>query len=491
MKKNSIFNAAGWSWYLLLIPLFWALHGFVQHYPLVQSADVVSWGLFYTGTGILLTGIAWLYLRNGAKSAVWAGMLLIVELFFGPFHDFLKSLSDTIFLVKYSFLLPAGAAVLLFAAWKLKKYTGSLRKVTVYLNVLFLVLILLDGARFLFRPGTAQTEQASLQPGNNTNEKPDVYLLVADGYPGRVQLEGSLGFSNARFEQALQERGFICVDSSRANYNFTQFSVASLLTMNYLRGIKGINSDGRDISISYEAIKNSAVIRFFTGQGYRFFNCSVFDFPGQPSRAKTSFLFRHEKPLRATTLSYRIRRDLAYHLVTTLRLPGVIRNWRMGELRNNEKLTGQTLATLRDTTRSPKFVYTHLNMPHYPYYFDSTGKSVPYDVLSDNYGKDTSAFLSYLKYSNNRLLALVDSILLHSKRPPLILLISDHGFREYPYPVDPAITFYNLMALHIPGADPSDWPAGMTNVNLFRTLLRTRWGLDLPNLPDSTFVTRD
>ena len=100
--------------------------------------------------------------------------------------------------------------------------------------------------------------------------KPDIYLLLADGYPGNSSVKDLLGYDNSGFETQLKNRGFHIVDSSRSNYNFTAFSVASLLSMNYLPGIKGSHHDKQDLEICKDEMRQSPLLSFLQNDGYRF-----------------------------------------------------------------------------------------------------------------------------------------------------------------------------------------------------------------------------
>ncbi|MBM3417073.1 MAG: hypothetical protein FJY20_11695 [Bacteroidetes bacterium] len=130
-------------------------------------------------------------------------------------------------------------------------------------------------------------------------------------------------------------------------------------------------------------------------------------------------------------------------------------------------------------------------MPHYPYYFDSTGSPTPLYKLTKEFAYDRKAAISYILYANNKYLELVDTILAHSARPPVILLISDHGFGEIKEDKDKKTMFLNLNAIFFPGRDYSGVYPGISNVNLFRLVLNKHFGQQLPLLKDSTIYLTD
>src|ERR1043166_418021 len=52
-------------------------------------------------------------------------------------------------------------------------------------------------------------------------------------------------------------------------------------------------------------------------------------------------------------------------------------------LYNNNNIYELTREIAKEKSASPKFVYSHLMMPHYPYYFDKDGKALPFERRSE------------------------------------------------------------------------------------------------------------
>jgi hypothetical protein len=100
---------------------------------------------------------------------------------------------------------------------------------------------------------------------------------------------------------------------------------------------------------------------------------------------------------------------------------------------------------------------------------------------------DTSAYLSYLKYTNRKMLELVDHILASSAKPPIIALLSDHGFRYFSGEYN-RYAFSDILSVHLPSRRYENFPDTMTNVNFFSTILNTEFELNLPQHPDTSFV---
>jgi hypothetical protein len=138
--------------------------------------------------------------------------------------------------------------------------------------------------------------------------------------------------------------------------------------------------------------------------------------------------------------------------------------------------------------KNPKFIYTHLALPHHPYYYDSSGTKSLYDSVTLSYPGGKNNYLQYLLYSNKKLLSLIDFIRKNNPTPPIIILMSDHGYRKFEKTekVDSKYYFMNLNTVFVPNGNYAGFYDGMSNVNQFRVILNSEFGQKLPLLKDST-----
>lgn len=315
--------------------------------------------------------------------------------------------------------------------------------------------------------------------------KPDIYLLLMDQYAGNSTLNKTFRFDNSDFLNELKKRGFYIAENSRSNYNLTPFSMASLLSMNYLDKEMALPIK-LNLSYCYQAIRNSSVIKFLNGNGYSFYNHSVFDFPGKPAHKYEAFLPYGTALITLNTLTGRIGRDLN----------NSIKAGKFGSASERKKLVYENLDYNENTftltsqvvlqkTDSPKFVYSHFMLPHFPYYYDKGGKPLPLDKLTDFKRTNSNDYIEYLQYGNKKILTLLDNILLDSPNPPVILLLSDHGSRRLTKGEENTNDFVNLNAVYIPGQNYNQFYDSITNVNLFRATFNTCFAQQLPILKDS------
>ena len=473
-----------------LLPVFFVLHGFIHSYSSIPAGDALLLTLFYIGIAFIIAGLSWLFYRDFVKACFIAFFLLAYQFFFGSIQDFLKGLSSNQFISQYRFLLPV--SLLVFSAliiW-LKKRKRPLSVFTSYLNILLIILILFDAGRLVVKK-IQYEKRVSLNLadkfiGCDTCKKPDIYLVLLDQYPSGIALKEVFNFDNTAFENELDHRGFHLTKKSSCNYNLTPFSMASILNMDYLGPEMG-GKTHLNVSYSYDIVRNNRTVKFLTTSGYKFYNYSVFDFPGQPAHRYGSFFPYGTKLISMQTFTGRLINDIrADILIGKLKFKSLQKKIAYEHLHFNDEIFDLTWNIPSEKTPAPKFVYAHFIMPHWPYYFDRKGNPMPLEKLSGFRKTNANDFIEYLQYSNGKVLQLVDHILATSPAPPIIILLSDHGFRHPEKETDRKYDFMNLNAIYLPDKNYSQFPDSMTNVNLFRTLFNSCFNQQFALLKDST-----
>jgi hypothetical protein len=494
MNRTFLRNIKNHPFYLVLLPIFFALHGFVENIDIVFAKDAMRLAGWYILVALVLFSLMWLLFRNGIKAGIFSFLLLAFNFFFGAIHDALKSQQLLPFLGRYTFILPFFLVFFTWAFIRIRRSRKDLTPVAKYLNLLFVLLIAIDLVQlnrvYFNKQKKATRIDNELRPCADC-PTPDIYLIIADGYPSNTVLKEAMGADNEPFTDELRKRGFFVADSSTSNYNVTTISMASLLDMNYMDQIGGTyQTYMKDVATALDLLRSGRFPAFLRSHGYRIYNHSIFDLQAEPSVSEPTFLPKRTSTITAQTFVHRILDDLGFHLIDKFNIKFVIRLSRNADLRNNKKLTKNTLKTAA-LDRHPKFVYTHLMMPHHPYYFDSSGNQRPPESLTPGLITDTAAFVSYVKYTNDYCLTLVDEILASSSRPPIIILASDHGFRNFVSHGVKKYHFMNLISIYKPDRDYQSYYHRMSNVNLFRVLLNDQFKQQLPLLKDSTIFLLD
>ena len=97
----------------------------------------------------------------------------------------------------------------------------------------------------------------------------------------------------------------------------------------------------------------------------------------------------------------------------------------------------------------------------------------------------------YLQYTNQKILSLADQILKTASKPPVIIMMSDHGFRHFRQPVEQKYHFMNLNAVYFPKQNYQGFYDSVSNVNQFRILFNSVFGTNYPMLKDSSIYLKD
>lgn len=477
-----------YPYHLLLLPLFFVLHGFLENYPFVAGGNTMLLFLAYSGVAIILFGVFYLLLKCIRKAAVMTSAVMAANFFFGTIHDTLKDFFGAGFITKYGVLilifLIALACIYIFT----RKRKGFYRT-TSYLTILLLVLVIIDlgmlATKLTNGSGRSYAAQDPAFQKCDSCTKPDVYIIVLDEYAGRLQLKELYDFDNGKFLDALNSRGFKTIPFSLSNYNYTPYSTASLLNMGYLDKSQTTNVQ-KGFKYSINRIDHNRVVNFFISNGYTFYNYSPFTVAGSSAPIKGSFVPKGTELITAGTFVSRFEKDVLLNLATKFNWSWYIKKKMYSTLDDNNQLYNLTAGISR-SGKSPKIVYTHLLMPHFPFYHDSTGRLRSFDELKGISMNNTDAYLGYLKHVNEEILKLVDGILSNAKQPPVIAIMSDHGYRHFPE-IDTKYYFYNFLSVHLPSCDYRLFADTMSNVNFMKSVLNTDFSQRLEIEKDSTWL---
>jgi hypothetical protein len=148
----------------------------------------------------------------------------------------------------------------------------------------------------------------------------------------------------------------------------------------------------------------------------------------------------------------------------------------------------------------PKFVFLHIFAPHPPFVFQADG-SQPAVPLSDSdldplpmISKELyrQAYHEQVSYIDHAVQTMIDGILAHSAKPPVIILCGDHGARSNTVNGDADKTdlneaYSNLCAIYLPGKNNAGLVDTITPVNYFRVVLNDYFNAGLPMLPDKMY----
>ena len=283
-------------------------------------------------------------------------------------------------------------------------------------------------------------------------------------------------YDNTDFIKKLESTGFHVPKISYANYPNTGLSIPSTLNMHYLDFLtEELGKDSADMRLPNEFRDNSLVMKVLKLYGYEI--TSFYGGVGAPGNTNLV----SEKLCSYGT----VNTDLRKNLVLTY-LPITYFNTALLEVQQKEKLECMfsTLSEIKGTEDAPVFAIAHFRLPHEPFIYDSAGNSVK-TAQSDN---QKEAYLEQLIYSNKKILELVNNILENTTRDPVIIVISDHGYRaeidwENPSNEDYIAGFNILTAYHIPN-EMDNLPETISLTNIFRIIFNSYLDTEFEMLED-------
>jgi len=512
----------------LLWPLVFAVYPIVFLYSrYTDEANNVLW-YFALSTAFGLVAIALNYFYFGRKENISAEYVnlktlvassLIIVLFatFGHVYNELYHFSKDYWLDRNANVLDRQlvmfSRVVVGFIWVLVLFFGyrfitrvsleSLREIAKAIMIFGLCLIILPvfsiSKAWLFpksaiqKPLTEEVKHIDAQTSLECNDcTPDIYYIILDGYARADILDQFYDFNNDDFLKHLDSLGFAVVENARSNYFATFLSLSSSLNMEYIDAVIedfDLDVDEEDAGryMFGDPIRDNLVSRELRKRGYKYVHM-----------ASTWGLTRYNP---YADIEYDCDASMMQNDFDRVFIEGtllsIFSNQVSADIAHCHLSNYYWLGELAPEIPGPKFVFAHFIQPHHPYLFDSKGNILRYATLSDQFEfqkflwGDRAAYIEQLQFVNFKVLEAVENILKKSKRPPIIIIQSDHG----PHLWDKAgnIDEENyavarngiLLAVHAP--DKVKNIPVRTPVNLFRYIFSRYLSYEMDYYPDRYF----
>lgn len=481
--------------FVFLLPIFFVLHGVLENFGFISFKDASVLLLTYIGLTLVIGSIFWLLLWDLQNAAIITIACMAFFFFYEAFMQLIKKLFPYSFFTSYTFLLIIALLAIVVLFIYLRKSKKNFPRLYLFLNVALILYLLIDtGWLFLklFYPPANPLSVYSFRNNKNTPhcdtcKKSNVYFLLFDEYASSISLKEQFNYDNIDLDTFLLKQGFHINRQSTANYNFTPFSMASVLNMSYIDGIQDPRHlVAQDFTNTDHLIRNNQVIKIFSSLGYELKIYSIFDLAGNPAKAWQSFLPLKTRLITERTLAARLNTSINFLLAKKLGIKHFVMQAYMKYYLNNENFLQLVEKEAKLKTTQPKFLYAHFIMPHFPYLFDSAGRrKSDQQIYKNNQMNTPAAYLSYLQYTNKRLKTLVQHIR-QNDSSAVILLCGDHGFRRMENRPPSLGHFQNLNAVYFPDHDYSRWSDNVSFVNEFRITFNQLFQFNYPLLKDST-----
>lgn len=496
MKRLPRFLSYAWL-PVLLVPLFFVVHAWQRYFFYLKPVTALR----VLGNYLLFAAVVFLVLRlvlRSWRTAAFTSVLLLSVFFlWGYIHSNLLRLFAPSFFVKVS-VLTAGALLLTaLLTWAfIKRKEEEQKRWLSFISLLFLVYTLVDGGMMvqkMFRDNSATLRKSFAPEALQTKQQPDVVFILFDEFPSTLSLQENLHFDNRDIDSFLLQQGFSIQAHSHSNYNFTPFSLASMLNGKYLDFIKDPQSlNEMDYNTALLRIQKSEVVSRFEATGYRFVNLSIFDMSNTPTLLTLNMFPEKARLLTANT--YYDKNLKVY--VRMWEGPDTTRIWGLEGystvLNYNNRVKRDFLKEIATKSDHPRFIYLHVVMPHDPFYYDADGNvlDMPTARKVTRLAR-TEYYINNLKVARKWLRELVTATQQHTGGKSIIMLMGDHGHKKNVESKDIRQQFANLNAVYFPDRDYSALYDSMTNINVMQVVMNKIFVRQQALLPDSTIHVRE
>lgn len=482
--------------HVFLLPIYFISSKYIQYEGLPGvGAAVKSCLLLLLLSGLLYIGFRKIIDQKLKASLITSACMFII-LFFGDIRVFFQRDYFSYFLSQYRFLLPLITVLSLLFIKIIKKEPFQIRT-TFFLNTLILVLISIETLQIFNIHNTLKRnkEAAKVQVKKaSKNTLPDIYYIVPDCYPSSSYQQEVLGVGNSSFEDSLRKNDFYIFPNSSSNYNRTIFSMLSVFNMDYLDIVDSVRkADARAYALAIRDIESAQLFNYLNTAGYKTVNLSIFDVAGTKALKKETFLAASTEEIffSHTFWNYFIR-DIYYTWIVNKKLyrSQITRKNYQPLKAYNQQLIDTLSQALFANKSAPVFVYAHLYMPHYPYFFNEAGQANAEDsIYGRNMITDKKRFSGYIQYTNKQLLRIIHSIKTKTNGKAVIIIQSDHGIADLDIrKQDDA--FRNFTSLYFPDKDYKELPDTISNVNTFRIVLNKYLQQNFPMLKKTSFTVK-
>lgn len=445
---------------------------------------------------ILLTSLIWMLFRIVARDRDKAGVITVgaLILLFSYGHVFIQLRNSFGEVIRHRFL--TGSYFLIFAVWvwwvvKKLKNMVALQNVliTVGCVLMGLSIIQLAGYELFSKFQTIKADIADV----NSNQKgsvqtaenqvlPDIYWILLDAHTSTDILKTHFDYDNSAFINDLEAMGFYVAKCSQSNYPSTRQSVTSLMNANYLDQLPGVtkgipplnislvNETVRSLGYSVITFENRSNGHFDLGEDMRLSRnqlaLGMIDLSGGPNEFE--YMLMQTSVLRLVYDMPQLIPGLNAQVLTS------------GEFYEHYQQTHFILNTLPKLpkTQSPKFVFTHILVPHPPYIFSPDGK------FSWVKG-ETAGYKSNVQFIDKQISEVARKIIENSKTPPIIIIQGDHG--PSVSTATPEMRMSILNAYYVNDKTKSELYETITPVNSFRIIFNNYFGTTYPLLDDKSY----
>jgi hypothetical protein len=473
------------------VPVLFAIYPVVFHYGnnigIAALSSALQLLLLHTVLAlfiyVLVNSLGHFQPTRAANASV---VFLFFFLFYGLVYDSLKKV-DMIQVEHFSFL-PFFLLSAIYFSWAIYRIDASI-SMQLWKGALFIVagLVIVNIVPVIFvssKQFDDDNTNVSLSSSHDVSA-PDIYYIVFDEMAGFEAMRQYWGYQGVdEFVEYLKSRGFYVAENSRAT---SQSSIHQLATRLNYQSYQVAKRNTEDFIRQQRDVTNNKVMSYLESNGYTTVaftdvNAAIF-FPGMPSM-NADIVHEHTGE-RAVAKGVSLDDFASLVLGNTMASPLIaqyeLKNYEDDEHRNFIFFAVKNVPAV--DVPSPKFVYVHLLVPHWPFIFDQYGMPLEFDDRAD-WDKYLGQYIYSLQLAKQLLDGILDST--NPGNPPVIIFQSDHGARNIDYGNDILQNYpdeyktWIVNAVFLPGCRDAPLTQDMNPINTFPIVFNCYFNTGIP-----------
>jgi len=421
LKRTTVFHPFLFAVFPVLVILSTNMH-------LLQPEKIILPTLMIVTLASLLWILLYFVIKNNRKAGLVVSLGLVLFFSYGHLYNVLYGTLKLSTSYQHSLLASSFLILFVIGTYYFIKTKRKLDNATMIVNIMAVSLIAISVANIgtyaletnYSLDGADAVSENIVIPMANAENLPNIYYIILDEYAGSEVLEDVYGYDNQEFIRSLNERGFYVPSHAHSNYATTFLSLTSTLNMeylNYLTSEVGISSQDR--KLTNKIFDNNKVIQILKSNGYTIVGFSVSSF--KPVK------FADSNPCPALIFTDELLIILSE---SSILKPVLLKYLHLDQAhRDRIHCKFSELSNLHLTTENPFFVFAHFKLPHPPYVFGPNGESVRPESLASgaDVWQNKDYYVNQVKFTNKKVLEVIDKILTESQTPPIIIIQGDHG----------------------------------------------------------------
>ena len=410
--------------------------------------------------------IIWIVIRkiikNSNKAALITGVGVVFFFYFGYVQDALKGiLVSNIPVHKTSILVPISIIIFIILTIYFIKSKNNFESIIKIANVVSITLILVVCVQFII-PGASA-------------EKPNVYHIILDEYTDNEILTKKFGYNNEKFLEFLNNNGFYMHDKLFSTFGGTVKELNVILNMEYPKKIRWMSED-------YESLNNNKVMSIFSNQNY--------------SIIETNSMMRWKNFSDVDTkLCYDtnfINSEFLDQVLGKSIIRYFLEKYQQDTRRDTVRCTFDVLNEITLKTDGPKYVFSHVYVPHPPFLFGPNGENVIPDrreISGLQSWENPQGYVNQLIYATNEITVVIKNIVKNDPNA-IIIVQGDTGTltgadisKKTMKEIYQAHSI--LYAVRIPDVEDSDY---MIPVNTYRIIFNNYFNMNYDYLEYHSYL---